>query len=212
MAWLGQFTRRFPREAGVPIETLLTPGFVAIDVETTGLNPRKDALVAVAALPFVDGTPRPGFVSLVNPGRPIPATATAVHRIHDRDVKHAPNVSDVMPHFDALCSGRVVVGHDVAFDLSVLAAARAHLGLRQPSVVALDTRRLLRAVDPTIRDSRLEVVARRLGLPTTGRHTADGDALMAGTIFQRLLPALRARGARTVTDLLRLQRGTMLYD
>lgn len=211
---IAQFVVRYRHTAGtaVPLAALDDPGFVAIDVETTGLDPRLDALVAVAAVPFVGGVPREGLVSLVNPGRPIPPAATAIHGISHADIADAPTVAEIVPRLDARCDGRIVVGHDVAFDLAMLAAAREALGLAAPAVVALDTRRLARVVDPAARDSRLEVIATRLGLSAHGRHTADGDARMAGAIFFRLLPALRRRGARTVADLLRLQRAAPLYD
>ena len=207
-----RYGRHKPPKAAVSIDALLDTGFIAIDVETTGLDPHRDALVAVAAIPFVAGEARPGLVTLVNPGRPIPATATAIHGLSDADVEHAPTVGEVLPRFDALSMNRVLVGHDVGFDLGVLAAARATLGLPPRSVIALDTRRLVRAVGPAMRDSRLEVVAARFGVTPAGRHTADGDARMAGEIFHALLPALRARGARTVADLVHLQRATPLYD
>ena len=203
--------RRLPGTEAT-LEALQDPGFLAIDVETTGLNVRRDALVAVAVVPFVGGVPRDGLVSRVNPGRPIPAAATAIHGISDADVTDAPTVADVVPRVDAWCDGRIVVGHDVAFDLAMLAAARKVLGLVAPSLIAVDTRRLVRAVDPAARDTRLELVATRLGLSTAGRHTPDGDARMAGAILTRLLPALHRRGARTIGDLLRLQRAAPLHD
>jgi DNA polymerase III epsilon subunit-like protein len=192
-----------------PIEALLEPGFVAIDLETTGLNVRRAAVVAVAAIPFERGEARDGFVTLVNPERPIPPESTAIHGIDDVAVAGAPPVRDVLPRFAAVCARRIVVGHDVSFDLAVLARVRSgHAGL--DARLTLDTRRLARATG--YRDSRLEVVAADLGIPVSGRHTAEGDARMAGEILLRLLPLLRHRGFRTLGDLLTVQRRTPARD
>lgn len=185
---------------------------MAIDVETTGLDPRRDALVAAAAMPFVRGAPQPGLVTLVNPGRGIPPASTAVHGITDPDVADAPSVPEALRLVDAACAGWLLVGHDVAFDLEVFRTARARHAMPPVHAIALDTRRLTRVVDPHARDSRLEVVAERLGISARGRHTADGDARIAGEILVALLPALRGRGARSVADLLRLQRATAPSD
>jgi len=187
---------------------LATRGFVAIDVETTGLDPGRDALVAIAAVPFLGGGPAPGFVTLVNPGRAIPSASTAIHGITDADVAGAPRAADALPRFDGVCAGHVLVGHDVGFDLAVLAVARG----APATAIALDTRRLARAVGARGDDTRLESVAARFDIPVTGRHTADGDARIAGCVFLALLPALERRGARTVADLLRLQRAASPYD
>jgi DNA polymerase III epsilon subunit-like protein len=193
-----------------PLAILLDPGFVAIDVETTGLNPRRDAVVAIAAIPFEAGRAGPGLVSLINPGRPIPTAATAIHGIDDAAVTRAPALDAVLPRFDAVCAGQIVVGHDVTFDLAVLARAR---GAAPPQVnVMLDTRRLARAARPDLRDTRLETLAARLGISAAGRHTADGDARMAGQILIALLPMLSARGVATLADALRLQRLVSPYD
>ena len=200
-----------PRDE-VPLEALHAPGFVAIDVETTGLNPRRDRLVAVAAIPFVGGTAQDGFVTLVNPRCPIPASATAIHGIADADVAGAPEAPDALRSLDAACADRLLVGHDVAFDLAMLAAARTAHGLPAAPMHALCTRRLTRTVTPHPRDTRLEVAAARLGVATEGRHTADGDARMAGALLLALLPALRAGGARSVGDLFRLARAAPAYD
>jgi DNA polymerase III epsilon subunit-like protein len=201
--------RRLTVGDATPIDALLEPGFVAIDLETTGLNVRRDVVVAIAAIPFDGGQSRAGFVTLVNPGRPIPPESTAIHGIDDAAVAAAPPVREVLPRFDAVCVSRIVVGHDVGFDLAILARARTPpIGL--DARLTLDTRRLARAVG--CRDSRLEVVAASLQIPLIGRHTAEGDARMAGEILLALLPALRKRGARTLGDLVRLQRAAPLHD
>ena len=212
MIGLGLVRRLWRRRAiddATPIDALLGPGFVAIDLETTGLDVRRDVVVAMAAIPFEEGRPREGLVTLVNPGRPIPAGSTAIHGIDDAVVAGAPSLDDVLPRFDAMCTDRVIVGHDVGFDVAVLARARPAAPDQRPRVT-LDTRRLARSAG--FRDSRLEVIAPQLRVPIAGRHTAYGDACMAGEILLALLPALRARGARTIGDLVRLQRSAPLHD
>ena len=192
-----------------PLDALFDPGFIAIDVETTGLNARRDAVVAVAAIPFEGGRSRPGFFTLVNPGRPIPPQSTAIHGINDDAVATAPPMHEVLPRFDAVCTRRIVVGHDVAFDVAILEQARTHSAGLSPRVT-LDTRQLARAVG--FRDTGLEHLAPQLRVPVVGRHTADGDAHMAGEILLALLPTLRRHGARTLGDLLRLQRTAPVED
>lgn len=204
--------RRLLLGAPLPLDHLLDPGFVAIDLETTGLDPRRDAIVAMAAIPFLHGRAMAGLVTLVNPGRAIPPAATAIHGIDDDAVADAPALESVLRRFDATCAGRVVVGHDVAFDLAVLARARAAAGTDGRHGLALDTRRLARSACGPGRDTRLEVIAGGLGLDVMGRHTAAGDARMAGGILVGLLPTLQAAGARTVADLLRLQRAAPRHD
>jgi DNA polymerase III epsilon subunit-like protein len=108
-------------DPGTPLTAM---SFVAIDTETTGLDPRRDALVALAAVPFHRGEPQPeaGWARLVNPGCPIPAQARAIHGIADADVRGAPPVAAVLPAFLAICAERPIVAHTAPFDLALLNA------------------------------------------------------------------------------------------
>jgi DNA polymerase III epsilon subunit-like protein len=204
--WWSALWRRLAGHVGPPIETLRTAGFVAIDVETTGLDPARDAIVSVAVIPFVGGAAQAGYVTLVNPGRPIPPSSTRIHGIHDADVVDAPSLDAVLPGVDEIIGDRIVVGHGVDFDLAILARERRARGRPRLSPIALDTLRLAAAVDARARSFDLEAVGARLGVLVEGRHTAPGDALAAGRILIALLPALVGRGIRTIPEALRAQR------
>lgn len=202
MSWLSAWWRR-PR-AG-PDASVLRERFVAIDLETTGLDARRDAVVAVAAIPFVGGEPQDGLTTLVNPGRPIPSGSTAIHGITDAMVAGAPPIGDVLPDLDGACRATVIVGHGVAFDLAVLGREQRALRLPLLSSPALDTMRLAAAVHREWPDVDLDTVARRLGIEIVGRHSARGDAVAAGRILLALLPDLVRRGLRTIPEMIWFQ-------
>lgn len=180
--------------------------FVALDLETTGLDPRRDSVVSLAAIPFVDGVPENGYVTLVDPGRPIPGESTAIHGLTDDSVRGAPRLARVLPEVDPVLGDDVLIGHHVGFDVTVLNRARRRLALTPMLNAALDTRRLAAGLHPQWREFTLEHVAERLGIEVVARHTAEGDALTAGRIFLALLPALQARRLQTVRELLWFQR------
>lgn len=182
--------------------------FVAIDTETTGLDPRRDTLVAVAAIPFRDGRPveDAGYTRLVNPGRPIPAAARAVHGIGDEDVRSAPPAAAALPGFLAACRGRPVVAHTAGFDLAIINRTARQAGLPALDGPVLDIGALAHALFPSWWDLSLEGLCRLLETEAIDRHTARGDALTAGVLFVRLVPLLERRGAATLGRALRLQR------
>ena len=204
MRWLSPWWRR-PARDGLALDALATAGFVAIDLETTGLDSRRAAVVAVAAIPYVAGRAGPGHATLVNPGRPIPPASTAIHGITDEMVREAPTIGAVLPALDRLWGGRVLVGHNVGFDVAILDRELRAQGRTPLAGPALDVGRLAAALHPEWRDVSLEALAARLGIAITGRHTAEGDARAAGDLLPALLPELTARGFRTVPELVWLQ-------
>jgi DNA polymerase-3 subunit epsilon len=203
LAWLARWFSGLHRAS---LRSLLEEGFVAIDLETTGLDPRRDDIVAFAAIPFAGGEPKPGHVTLVNPRRPIPAAATAIHGITDDMVAGAPPSRRLAADLPGILGNRVLVGHGIGFDLAVLGRELRTNGLPPLRNLALDTRSLAAALHRRWPDFSLESVAERTGVTIVGRHTADGDAVAAGRILLALVPALQTRGFQTVPQLIAFQR------
>ena len=186
---------------GRPLESV-RKRFVAIDLETTGLHPRRDAIVSLAAIPFLDGAPAPGYVTLVDPGRAIPPESTAIHGLTDGMVRGAPPLERALRGADAVIEGAVLVGHNVGFDAAMLTRARRVSRLPRLRNPIVDTCRLAASLHPRWQDFSLEHIAERLDVEVVARHTAEGDALTAGRILVAFLPELEARRVRTVGEVL----------
>jgi DNA polymerase III epsilon subunit-like protein len=197
--------RRHRRRPGPSLRGL---DFVAIDLETTGLDARRDVPVAVAAIPFIAGTPRADavYATLVNPGRPIPPDAQRIHGITDADVNGAPDIATVLPPFLEACRQRPIVAHTAGFDLAIINRAAQAAGLAPLDGSVLDIGTLAHGLFPSWWDLSLEGLARLSEVEPLGRHTAEGDALTAGLIFLRMIPMLEQQGVLTLADALRLQR------
>jgi DNA polymerase III epsilon subunit-like protein len=60
---------------------------VTFDLETTGLDVNNDRIVSLAAIKLQPDGSRQSFELLLNPGRPIPLEASAVHGISDDEVR-----------------------------------------------------------------------------------------------------------------------------
>ncbi|GGM96466.1 DNA polymerase III subunit epsilon [Thermus composti] len=179
-----------------PLEGLL---YTAFDLETTGLDPAKDAIIALGAVHLLGGKVlhHETFEALVDPGRPIPKAATEVHGLTWEMLKGKPRLEEILPAFRAFLADTVPLAHNGAFDLAFLRRA----GLEAAPLV--DTLLLAHLLFPDLKDHRLETLAERFGVPILGRHTALGDALMTAEVFARMLPLLRQKGYRTLGEVLK---------
>jgi len=187
-------------DAGVLNVPLASLPAIVLDTETTGLDVNADRVIEIGAVRLfttADGH-RDTFSSLVDPGQPIPAAATAIHGLSDQDVASSPQFSEVMPRFADWVGPSVVIGYAIGFDLAVLKAecARAALPWAQPR--AIDVRHLVQVLAPELPDHALETTATWLGVEITARHRANADAEIARQVFERLLPRLRDKGIRTL--------------
>jgi CBS domain-containing protein len=175
-----------------------------LDLETTGLDVRKDRIVQIGVITMLGSRilPEPRLDERINPGVPIPAVATEIHGLGDADVASARSLPEAIAGLREVLRGRVVVGHHVAFDLAVLRHEAARHGFPWHEPVHLDVGLLLAALEPTLVDFGLEAVTRWLGVHIEGRHSALGDAEAAAEAFSRLVAKLRDADVRTLGEAL----------
>src|SRR5690554_5587430 len=91
--------------------------YVAVDVETTGLDPRRDAIIEVAAVTFQGNDIINEFSSLVNPLREVPTFITDMTGITSEMVSDAPTMSALRPRLKTQLGDHILVGHNIEFDL-----------------------------------------------------------------------------------------------
>ncbi|OFW63152.1 MAG: hypothetical protein A2Y74_03250 [Actinobacteria bacterium RBG_13_63_9] len=171
--------------------------FRVFDTETTGLNPRTDAIVELGwAIMRGDGTVLSSNSTLINPGRPIPADTSRVHGIFDCDVAHAPTLDQaVEKHSDLYSPVLPAVCHNAAFD-SVLLRCSRRLADGNPRFLC--TLRLAENLVPARESYKLESLRSYLGLDTPvdgpAAHRAAGDVATTGLLLKHLIDCYLAAG------------------
>jgi predicted DnaQ family exonuclease/DinG family helicase len=158
--------------------------YVALDLETTGLDPKRDAIMEIGAVRFTDGVVLDRFATLVNPQRPIPLRIQQLTGIRDADVAHAPRLEDVLPELRAFVSSQTsaVIAHNAPFDMGFLRARGVNF--QRP---ALDTLELATILLPGQASYSLGELCHRLQIPLVDAHRALDDAAAAGVLFERLV-------------------------
>jgi DNA polymerase-3 subunit epsilon len=162
---------------------------VWLDVETTGTDTGVDGVVQLGAARFEPGVHDPIVGTwLVNPGRSIPAEATAIHGITDSMVSdaQAPPLASVLASedFQAMLAGAIPGAYNAGFDRSFLR------GICDPSWPWLDSLTLVRRADRYVRGKgrhKLESACQRHGVDIGMAHNAGEDARAAGLLFCALL-------------------------
>ncbi len=166
--------------------------FVALDLETTGLDARSDTIIEVGAV-RVAFDPRAEsfacrildrFVTFVNPRRPIPLRVQQITGIRDSDVATAPTMDRVVPELLAFVRSDVeaVVAHNAGFDFAFLQAAGVNF--HRPMQ---DTFELASILLPGAPSYNLGELTRSLNIPLPEAHRALDDAEATAKLFTHLL-------------------------
>jgi DNA polymerase-3 subunit epsilon len=165
--------------------------FAFVDVETTGIDPSRCAVVEVACQIVERGQVTATFESLVNPFRAIPPFVTAIHGINDSMVWGRPMLRDLVPELLELCRGAVVVAHNAAFDrrfLPFLAGLPSACSWRLASLVVPEA--------PNHKNQTLGAFFNVRDPALTGLrpHRALADVIVTRHVFFRCLERYLAAG------------------
>lgn len=168
--------------------------FIAFDLETTGIQPKTDAVVEIGAVRFSGGRPAGTFCTLINPGRPIPPEASAVNGITDEMVADKPGIETVLTELAEFCGDLPLVAHNAPFDFKFLLAAVEKHRAKAPKGVVLDSCQLARIVFPGMFNYKLGTLVRHFGFPNGTFHRAEEDSVYCGLLFARIVEALEKAG------------------
>jgi DNA polymerase-3 subunit epsilon len=182
-----------------------------VDVETTGRDASVDRVIEVG-IAFARGgviVERKNW--LVNPGRPIPEEAAAVHKITDADVRDAPPFDAVAREIAAALTGCIPGAYNAVFDRAFLVNEMARAGVTvglppalQREVEWIDPLVWARELQPEERSRALGEVAARLGIALENAHRASDDAEAALKVLLALGRDLRL--PKTYAALIQEQR------
>lgn len=164
--------------------------FVAVDVETTGLNPFSEQIVEIAAVKVQGGEVVAEYATLVAIDRTIPFQARQVHGIDNAMLVGQPRIEEALAFLLEFAAESPLVEHSLrAFDVAFL--EQAHGGaLPSP---ALSTCLLSRRLFPHLRSHSLEACCQRFGICNDGPHRALPDARATASLLTRLLELCRSR-------------------
>ena len=155
--------------------------FTAIDMETTGLDPKRDRIVEIGAVKFDSKGPIARFSVLINPGIPMPPAAERVNKISDEMLKGKPFLDTVLPEFLRFTEKTVIVAHNAPFDCGFI-NEKCHLSNK-----IADTLAFSREVFPGLPSYSLQNLAADLRISALEAHRAEDDARLCMEIFTRCM-------------------------
>jgi DNA polymerase-3 subunit epsilon len=159
------------------------------DTETTGIKYDKERIIEIAAYDPVQNRTLEMFI---NPGIPIPAEATAIHKITDEMVKEAPPFSVVGQKFVEFCEGEIVlIAHNNdSFDLPFLKCEFERNNLTFPDWKTIDSLKWARRYRPDLPKHPLQFLREIYGIQANNAHRALDDVIVLHQIFSMMIDDL----------------------
>jgi DNA polymerase-3 subunit epsilon len=103
---------------------------IIFDLETTGLNLATDRIVEISTIKVYPNGNEEIKTRRINPGIPIPAEATDIHKITDEDVKDCPTFAQIAKSLAVYMKDCDLVGYNLfKFDIPLLAEEFLRVGM-----------------------------------------------------------------------------------
>lgn len=180
--------------------------FTAIDIETTGLDQNREAIIEIAAVKFRGSRIEDEWSSLINPNRHVPEFITNLTGIDDAMLRGAPRLPDIARQLESLVGDTPIVGHNVRFDLSFL---QKQIPFSYNEVI--DTYELAAVLIPNASRYNLGSLGKELGILLPATHRAMDDAKVTMAAFNRLFEMARGLPLDLVAEIVRLSE-PLLWD
>jgi len=158
---------------------------VALDLETTGLNPSKDRIIEIGMAKINDGQVTAKYQTLVNPVCTISERVRELTGIDNSMVADSPVINDIIGDILDFIGDLPILGHNIIFDYSFLkkAALNNNMTFEKDGI---DTLKLARRLLPEVPHKRLEDLCEYFHINPGNSHRAFDDAISASCLFNEL--------------------------
>ncbi|MEJ7761414.1 MAG: helicase C-terminal domain-containing protein [Thermomicrobiales bacterium] len=155
---------------------------VVLDVEATGMDPKRHEVIEIALALTSRGRVLERFSTLVRPRQRLSLDISRLTGISLDEVAAAPSFTEISGDVKRFIGTRTVVGHSVQMDLAMLRGAG--LGIDNPWV---DTFHLATVMLHDLPHYALSAVATELGVAGGSSHRASDDVETTVEVFHGLI-------------------------
>lgn len=183
---------------------------VALDLETTGLDPQQDQILSIGLVRIGSLAVRldSAWHRLVRSDRPIPEASAVIHRITDDTAAGGAPLDQLLPELLGRLAGTAVLVHHAAIERGFIDAACRRLYRMPFNARFIDTERVARIsmqrrhqpIGKT--DLRLFNLRERYHLPRYPAHNALSDAFATAELFLAMAAEKSPSGNALLSDFL----------
>lgn len=177
-------------------------GIVVLDVESTGLDTTSDDIIQIAAICYGKDGVKEKLDVLVKPTKSV-GDSFFVHGFSDEQLaKEGLEISHALDLLWEFCEGKVVVGHNVKYDLAIIDSMCSRYGHKPlQNIEVYDTLDLAQKIYPKLPNHKLDTLSKLIGTQTEPNHNAFYDILATSEVLTHFIEKLIERQTERYSQL-----------
>jgi len=175
---------------------------VSIDLETTGLNPKKDEILSIGAVKIREHEIllNESLELFVKPTKKIDKKSIEIHHIRPCDLENAIDTKKAIKKLLDFIGGRKLIGYYIKFDYEMISKyTKKMIGCKLPNdtieLSSMYYKRKKRSSAYEFVDLKFDTILKELDLPRLYKHDALNDAVMSAMIYLKLKNIPEYKGA-----------------
>ncbi|MFI3252960.1 MAG: PolC-type DNA polymerase III [Eubacteriales bacterium] len=173
---------------------------VCFDIETTGLNNRKELLTEIGAVILKNGEFTETFQTFVQPNKRLSPEIIQLTGITDKMLENAPSQEEALKAFLAFVGDRPLAAHNASFDMGFIGIGCEKYGIPFENPV-IDTLTMSQNLLTSLKKFKLDIVADHLNLPNFNHHRAVDDATVVGHMLVKFWDMLKEKDVTQLEDI-----------
>lgn len=175
---------------------------VSLDLETTGLNPKKDEILSIGAVKIRENEIllNDSLELFVKPTKKIDKKSIEIHHIRPCDLENAIDIEEAIKKLLDFIEGRRVVGYYIKFDHEMISKyTKKMIGCKLPNetieLSSMYYKRKRKSSAYEFVDLKFDTILKELDLPRLYKHDALNDAVMSAMMYLKLKNIPEYKGA-----------------
>ncbi len=160
--------------------------YVVVDIETTGLSPKNNKIIEIAAVKVSNNEVVGTFSKLVNPEERLNFYISRLTGITDNMLKGEKTIDSVIEEFNEFLGNSIILGHNVNFDINFLYHNLYSVKGLHLSNDYIDTMHLGRKVVPGLPNYKLESLTKHFNVGYEGAHRALNDCMFTYECYEKM--------------------------
>lgn len=179
--------------------------FSVIDVESDGLNPKKDSLLSIGIVKIVHGKIEiEKSLEIYIEQSSAKNDTVHIHGITKNGSRDRIAEKEAIRRTIEFIGNDIFVGHNIIFDIGIInTALKNHFGisLKNISVDTVDLYFRINSRNSFNGGLTLDKLCEEYNVSKSDRHTAAGDAFITAQVFLKLVKRLEKRGIKSIKGL-----------
>ncbi|WP_282668205.1 helicase C-terminal domain-containing protein [Lactococcus cremoris] len=177
--------------------------YAVVDLEATDAHSSENKIIQIGIALVEGGKIVETYSTEVNPHEPLLPRISELTGLSDKQLKSAPDFSEVASEVRKLLTDSVFVAHNARFDYGLLEKSFLNAGLEFNEMLRVDTVDLARVFYPTFEKYGLEALSEKLDLAHDHPHAAVSDAYATAELLIRIEEKIQKLPRSVLEELLR---------